>query len=145
MTENAAQNQEGEMNKPRGIKISLADINAVATGDDILQVLDEEIIRHKRQVQNNKQMLSMLHRKAREHDLPALEVNKPEDAVSARWTNQELQLGVQGIRQCGRDFDTIASILGTKTAQHVETFYNTYRISFDLDKLCKEGEVVNIC
>ena len=50
-----------------------------------------------------------------------------------------------GIRECGRDFSTIASILGTKTAQHVETFYNTYKVSFDLDLLCKDGEVVNIC
>ena len=47
------QNQEGDLKKleadnagkPRGIKISLNDIKALAAGDDILQLLDEEIIR----------------------------------------------------------------------------------------------------
>ena len=50
----------------------------------------------KRVVQNNKQLISALQRKAREVDLTSLRVEQPEDAVNARWTDQELLLGVQG-------------------------------------------------
>ena len=35
---------------------------------------------------------------------------------------------------------TIASIIGTKTAGHVETFFNTYKLKFDLDSVCQEGQ-----
>ena len=45
---------------------------------------------------------------------------------------------------CGKDFPAIASILGTKAADHVETFFNTYRLKYQLDSLCQEwGESVS--
>ena len=50
----------------------------------------------KREVQNNKQLISALHRSNREVDSATFRLEQPEDAVSARWTDQELQLGVQG-------------------------------------------------
>ena len=50
----------------------------------------------KREVQNNKQLISALHHLNREVDSATFRLEQPEDAVSARWTDQELQLGVQG-------------------------------------------------
>lgn len=110
----------------------------------------------KRVVQNNKQLISALHRKAREVDVTTLRVEQPEDAVSARWTDQELMLGVQGdgqdesprkfiieivgVRVYGKDFSSIASILGTKTAAHVEAFFNSYNLKFGLDTICEERQ-----
>ena len=109
----------------------------------------------KRVVQNNKQLISALQHKAREVDLTSLRVEQPEDAVNARWTDQELLLGVQGdgqeerhvhhnnitgVRVYGKDFSSIASILGTKTAAHVETFFNSYNLKFGLDSISQEGQ-----
>ena len=50
----------------------------------------------KREVQNNKQLISALHHLNREVDSATFRLEQPEDTVSARWTDQELQLGVQG-------------------------------------------------
>merc|ERR1719233_1718736 len=110
-------------------KIDMKDITTIATGggDDMMIKLEEEIVNCKRQVQNNKQLISALHRKAKEVDSTVLRLEKPEDVESARWTEQELQLCVHGVKNFGKDFYAIADILGTKTVQHVETFYNTYR------------------
>ena len=39
---------------------------------------------------------------------------------------------------CGKDFVNIASILGTKTAEQVETFFDNYRQKFNLDAAYNE-------
>merc|ERR1719233_2450856 len=123
--------------RPKVLKIDMKDITTIATGggDDMMMKLEEEIINCKRQVQINKQLISALHRRTKEVDATVLRLEKPEDVVSARWTDQELQLCVHGVKIFGKDFHAIADIIGTKTAQHVETFYNTYRGKYDLDTI----------
>jgi len=65
-------------------------------GEAILQGLDREIVSHKRIVQNNKQLLSSLRRKARDRDLaPYRVLPDPASRINARWTNEELLLAVQ--------------------------------------------------
>jgi len=142
--ENDARNGAASRSRPKGLKIDMKDITTIATGggDDMMIKLEEEIINCKRQVQNNKQLISALHRKTKEVDATGLRLEKPEDAVSARWTDQELQLGVHGVRICGKDFHAIADIIGTKTVQHVETFYNTYRLKYDLDTMSTAVEEI---
>jgi len=127
---------------PKGIKINHEDLVAFASGqgEQVLNELESSIASCKRVVQNNKQLISALHRKAREVDVTTLRVEQPEDAVSARWTDQELLLGVQGVKMYGKDFSSIASILGTKTAADVETFFNSYNLRFGLDSICLERE-----
>ena len=111
-----------------------------------------EIVGHKRIVQNNKQLLSSLRRKARDRDLaPYRVLPDPASRINARWTNEELLLAVQvsqfflliynflklellqGIRKFGKNFSAIASILGTKTESHVRSFFVNYRRRYDLD------------
>ena len=62
---------------------------------------DPYVTRHllscKRLVQNNKQLLSGLRRKTREvENTMASYRGEQTDVVSARWTEQELLLGVEG-------------------------------------------------
>ena len=55
---------------------------------------------------------------------------------SCEWSLISCDLG---FRLCGKDCPAISSILGTKTADHVETFFNIYRLKYQLDSLCQEG------
>ena len=58
---------------PKGMHINHDDLVALATGppgqgEGLLRALDREIVSYKRLVQNNKQMLSSLRRKARQEE-----------------------------------------------------------------------------
>ena len=77
------------------------DLVALATGphnqgDALLKSMDREIVSYKRVVQNNKQLLSSLHRRTRDKDIEPYRVPDPATRLNARWTNEELLLGVQG-------------------------------------------------
>ena len=50
----------------------------------------------KRKVQNNKQMIAALHHKTSEVDGNLYRLEQKDDVMSARWTEEELLLGVQG-------------------------------------------------
>lgn len=47
---------------------------------------------------------------------------------------------VTGIRNFGKDFQAIADIIGTKTKNHVKTFYVSNRRRYSLDLLCQDHE-----
>ena len=47
-------------------------------------------------------------------------------------------ISFSGVRMCGKNFSAIASILGTKTAEHVQTFFDTYRQKFKLETVYQE-------
>jgi len=165
---------------PRGIYINHDDLVSLATGpntqgEQILKSMDREIVSYKRVVQNNKQLLSMMHRKAKETRTKKMSAERglltnpyptpptpakteaakeaaatsgdnseePESRINAKWTNEELLLGVQGVRKFGKDFHAIAEVLGTKTESHVRSFYVNYRRKYNLDSAMKEYEAEN--
>ena len=79
----------------------LDDLVGLATGpagqgEALLRAQDREIVSHKRLVQNNKQMLSSLRRRARDRDSEPYRVTESANRINARWTNEELLLAVQG-------------------------------------------------
>jgi len=130
---------------PRGMHINHEDLVALATGppgqgEQLLKALDREIVSYKRTVQNNKQLLSALRRKARDRDIEPYRVPDPTTRINARWTNEELLLAVQGVRKFGKDFKTIAEVLGTKTESHVRSYYVNYKRRYNLDGAYKEYE-----
>ncbi len=43
-----------------------------------------------------------------------------------------------GLRMYGKDFDTIAEVIGTKTEKHVRDFFVTYQRRFSLDDILDE-------
>ncbi|XP_039293853.1 REST corepressor 1 isoform X2 [Nilaparvata lugens] len=142
---------------PRGMYINHDDLLAMATtshghghgqghgqghaasGENMLKAMDREIVSLKRQVQNNKQVLSSLKRKTSE----GIETMRPPDTnnrINARWTNDELLLAVQGMRKYGKDFSAIAEVIGTKTEAHLRSFFVNYRRRYNLDAVLAEYE-----
>ncbi|XP_018803009.1 PREDICTED: REST corepressor isoform X2 [Bactrocera latifrons] len=90
-------------------------------------------------VQLNKQNISALKRKNSEgiDDMrPAENTNR----INSRWSNDEALLVVQGVRKYGKDFQTIAETIGTKTEAHVRTFFVSNRRRYNLDQELKKYE-----
>ncbi|XP_077550893.1 REST corepressor 1-like isoform X2 [Haemaphysalis longicornis] len=134
----------GKRRPPRGMCLQYQDLVAMATGppgqgDAILRAMDSELVALKRQVQNNKQMISQLRHKT----AMGIENLRPPEGntrVNARWTNDELLIAVQGIRKYGRDFKAIAEVIGNKTEAHVRSFFVNYRRRYNLDAVLQEFE-----
>jgi len=131
---------------PKGMHINHDDLVALATGpggqgESLLKALDREVLQYKRTVQNNKQILSTLRRKTRGCDIVPYRVPEASASrINARWSNDEHLLAVQGIRNFGKDFKTIAEILGTKTEVHVRSFFANMKRRFNLDAVLQEYE-----
>merc|ERR1711994_740823 len=104
--------------------------------------MDREIVSYKRVVQNNKQLLSALHRKSRDRSNigPYKIPTDLTSRINAKWSNEELLLGVQGVRTFGKNFTVIAEVIGTKTESHVRSFFVNYRRRYNLDTALKEYE-----
>lgn len=49
-------------------------------------------------------------------------------------------LAVQGVRKYGKDFKSIAEVIGNKTEHHVRTFFVNYRKRYNLDNILKDFE-----
>ena len=45
-----------------------------------------------------------------------------------------------GIRKFGKDFKTVAEILGTKTEAHLRSFFVNYKRRYNLEAVLKEYE-----
>ncbi|CAE1272200.1 REST corepressor 1,REST corepressor 2,REST corepressor 3,REST corepressor [Acanthosepion pharaonis] len=129
---------------PRGMYLSEEDLRLMLTGppqqaEQILKSLDMDLISLKRQVQNNKQIISMQkHRTGTGID----EWKPPETTqrINSRWTNEELLLAVQGVRRYGKDFKAIAEVIGNKLEAHVRNFFINYRRRYNLDEVLAEYE-----
>lgn len=134
----------GKRRPPRGMCLQYEDLVAMATGpqgqgDAILRAMDSELVALKRQVQNNKQMISQLRHKT-SMGIENLRPPEGNTRVNARWTNDELLIAVQGIRKYGRDFKAIAEVIGNKTEAHVRSFFVNYRRRYNLDAVLQEFE-----
>lgn len=95
------------------------------------------------QIQQNKQVISSLKRKHSDSIEDLRPNNETSTRINARWTNEEILLAVQGIRKYGKDFKSIAEVLGNKTEHHVRTFFMNYRRRYNLDTVLKDYEKEN--
>lgn len=98
---------------------------------------------HLLQIQQNKQNLSSLKRKHTNSIEDLRPANDNSARINARWTNEENLIAVQGVRRYGKDFKSIAEVLGNKTEQHVRQFFVTHRKRYDLDLVLKDWEKDN--
>ncbi|CAH0560076.1 unnamed protein product [Brassicogethes aeneus] len=100
---------------------------------------------HDEKIQVNKQNVSSLKRKHSDsiEELRPASAPDGQTRVNARWTNEELLLAVQGVRKYGKDFKSIAEVLGNKTEAHVRTFFVNHRKRYNLDTVLKEWEKDN--
>ncbi|XP_018322383.1 REST corepressor 1 isoform X2 [Agrilus planipennis] len=129
---------------PRGMYINHDDLAAFATGNAgaiMLKAMDREVESLQRQIQQNKQVVSSLKRKHSD-SIEDLRPNNDNASsrINSRWTNEELLLAVQGVRKYGKDFKSIAEVLGNKTEHHVRTFFVNYRKRYNLDNVLKDYE-----
>lgn len=60
--------------------------------------------------------------------------------ISSRWSGDETQLAVKAFGVYGKDFQSIADIIGTKNEHHVRQFYTNYRKKYGLDAILSELE-----
>lgn len=95
------------------------------------------------QIQQNKQNISSLKRKHSDSIEDLRPNSENPSRINARWTNEELMLAVQGVRKYGKDFKSIAEVLGNKTEHHIRTFFINYRKRYELDRVLKEYESEN--
>ncbi|OQR77728.1 REST corepressor 2-like [Tropilaelaps mercedesae] len=130
---------------PKGMYLNYQDLISISAGpvgqgDAILKALDYELCSLKQQVQLNKADISKL----REEAAKGIDDMRPPESgsgkTSARWTNEELLLAVQGVRKYGTDFKAIAEVVGNKTEAHVKNFYGNYRERYKLDDVLSEWE-----
>ncbi|XP_015834843.1 REST corepressor 2 isoform X1 [Tribolium castaneum] len=131
---------------PRGMYINHDDLAAMASGNAgvlMLKAMDRELDSLQRQIQQNKQNISSLKRKHADSIEDLRPTNDNSSRINARWTNEELLLAVQGVRKYGKDFKSIAEVLGNKTEHHVRTFFVNYRKRYNLDNVLKDWEKDN--
>ncbi|KAK2182076.1 hypothetical protein NP493_368g02036 [Ridgeia piscesae] len=134
---------------PRGMYMNQEDLMAIATGppgqgEMLLRQLDGELVALKRQVQNNKQLISL----QKQRNVKGIDSLRPADngqKINARWTNEELLLAVQGVRKYGKNFKAIADVISNKTESHVRSFFVNYRRRYNLDEVFAEYERENGC
>ncbi|GAB6025597.1 hypothetical protein CHUAL_011324 [Chamberlinius hualienensis] len=132
---------------PRGMYLSHEDLKSIATGpvgqgEAILKSLDSEVVSLKRQIQHNKQIISSLKLKTTS-GIDEFRPTEPSGRCSSRWTGDEMLLAVQGIRRYGKDFKTIAEVIGTKAEVHIKSFFATHQRRYNLSNVLKEFETEN--
>jgi len=131
---------------PKGMYVNHDDLVSLATGpstqgEQLLKGMDREIVSFKRIVQNNKQLLSSYAKKTHDRNVAPYRIPDQESSkINPKWTQEEQLLGVQGVRKFGKNFGTIADVIGTKTESHVRSFFVNYRRRYNLDNALKEYE-----
>jgi len=108
-----------------------------------IEQLEENIQNELTRIQSSNQILEQLTIDAR-RDLENLHIpflissahHSNETATTTTWSTEEILLALQAFAKYGKDYSTIARIIGgTKTRQDIEKFYIDYRERYQLDMI----------
>ncbi|XP_053376289.1 nuclear receptor corepressor 1-like isoform X2 [Mercenaria mercenaria] len=74
-----------------------------------------------------------------------------EAADSAKWTDEEIELAKKGLREHGKDWAAIATVVGTKSESQCSSFYSSNKKKYNLELITVEkdkeedGRTISIC
>lgn len=123
---------------PKNMSVNLDDLISNETIDPV-DKLEEDIRNELSIIQSHNQSIELLTIQSRDglenFHIPFLmnNTNSIETTTSA-WSTEEILLAIQAFAKYGKDFATIARIIGsTKTVHDIETFYLECRERYQLD------------
>ncbi|CAH1800389.1 unnamed protein product [Owenia fusiformis] len=72
-----------------------------------------------------------------ESPVPAQETGE-DNSDTSRWTDEEMDKAKKGLKEHGRDWETIANLVGTKSKAQCKNFYFNYKRKLSLEELVQE-------
>lgn len=126
---------------PKGMTLNEEALLEIAQSkhDNHVQPFDVELIALKRQVSTTKDIVGT----QKEVVKNRIDQFRPPELIqkqNPRWTNEELLIAVQCVRKYGKDFNTMAEVLGNKNANQCHNFFINYRRRFNLMEVLYEYE-----
>ncbi|PAA62179.1 hypothetical protein BOX15_Mlig023132g1, partial [Macrostomum lignano] len=136
------QQQHHKRKLPRGIFLdydALLSMSAQGAGraSVVVDALDAQLASARSRVRRNRAQLTQRWESLLS-EIQAYQEPDAEGQISYKWTDEELLLAVQGVRRYGKDFRSIAQLIGSKTENHVRYFFAQYRSKFGLDSVLAE-------
>lgn len=133
--------------EPKRILFSYVDVLELVegnqdAGDMLLKQLDAQVQDAKRNIQREKQTLSLINEKIQPIADQIADLNMdefsdilPEYQHAKVWTNDEVQMAIQGFRRYGTDFTAISDVIRTKSPEAVKIFYVSQKERLGLELL----------
>ncbi|XP_030381311.1 REST corepressor isoform X2 [Scaptodrosophila lebanonensis] len=152
----AAAADRSKRKPPKGMYINHDDITALASCKNPSEYLaegDRKIASLMADIQKNKQIMEQLEKDCEAINIEdAANAGKPgaspeiaQPRISARWTQDEIQMAILALRDYGKNYAMIAKVVLTKTEAHVRNFYLHNRRRLNLDQIVKEHEALMAC
>ncbi|ESO05703.1 hypothetical protein HELRODRAFT_171364 [Helobdella robusta] len=108
-------------------------------GEHMFSLLDNELSASRKKVSNNKVIIAGMKRRS-SFAIDKFRIPEVSRTHTTKWTNSELLLAVQGIRQYGTNFQAISEVIGTKSEHLVRNFFMNFKTRYNLDEVMKEYE-----
>lgn len=140
------------MDEPKRILFSYADVLELVegnpdAGDMLLKLLDSQVQDAKRDIQTKKQTLSLINEKIQPiaDQIADLNMNEfsdilPEYKHAKVWTNDEVQMAIQGFRRYGLDYTAISDVIRTKSPEAVKIFFVSQKDRLGLELLVQQHQ-----